>query len=114
MKKVLSFGLLAVVLVLTVFTVACNKKKDVSIIGKWEYFYNETSRNDIYYEFNKDNTGKYSFYGSDKEFKYEDSGKELTIKYEGDTNSSKFEYSIKDDVLTIKDSFGDNVTYKKK
>ena len=114
MKKVFRLSALVIVMMLVVLTVGCGKKEKVTIIGVWEYFSNETARSDIYYEFNKDKTGKYSFYGSELSFTYTDNGEELEIKYDKDTQSSKFEYTIKDDILTIKDSFGDDVTYKKK
>lgn len=114
MKNILRFGTLCLVIVLIFIIVGCGKKEKVTLIGTWEYFSNETVRNDIYYQFNKDKTGKYSFYGSDMSFTYEDDGKEITIKYDKDTVSSKYEYRIEDGKLIIKDSFGDDVTYKKK
>ena len=116
MKKIFKIGSLCLIIGLVVFiaVVGCSKKEKITIVGTWNYFINETVVNEIYYEFNKDNTGKYSFYGSEKTFTYEDKGKEIIIKNDDDTNSNKFEYKIVDGTLTLKDNFGDEAKYKKK
>lgn len=48
------------------------------------------------------------------EFTYTDKGKSVEILYTGNTAPSDFEYIINGDTLTIKDSFGDDVVYKRK
>ncbi len=85
-----------------------------SIVGTFEALDNGKVRNDIYYTFNKDNTGGYTFYGQTKNFIYEDRGNKVIISYEGATSPNEFDYSIKDNILTIKDSFGSDVQYKRK
>lgn len=106
MKKI--FITLAVAfLILT----GCGKK---GIEGVWNYYSSSQERTDIYYTFKNDKTGSYTFYGEEKKFTYLDDGKKVTINYEGSTIPNEFEYTIDKDILTIKDSFGSDVTYKRK
>ena len=113
MKKALKkFSLFAVVLVAVVVLSGCGNSN--SIVGTWEYKDGDNVRSDVYYTFNKDKTGGYTFYGQTKNFTYEDKGTKVKISYEGTTTPNEFDYSIKDNILTIKDSFGSDVTYKRK
>ncbi len=93
---------------------ACSQNDQASdvapIVGKWEY----EDSSDMYYTFNEDGTGSYYFVGGEMKFTYEDDGKALTLHYETATEPSTYKYTIKDDVLSIEDSFGDYVTYIKK
>ena len=105
LKKVSVF---AFVLTLVAVLVGCNNSN--SIVGTWKY----GSSDDIYYTFNKNNTGSYTYSGSTKNFTYEDRGTKVIITYEGNTASSEFDYSISDGKLTIKDSSGNDVIYERK
>ena len=115
MRKVFKkLSVLALSAFLIVIMTGCGKSD--GIVGQWNY-YDETSkkaRTDIYYTFNKDNTGSYTFYGDTKKFTYEDKGTKVKISYENTTVPNEFDYSIKDDMLTIKDSFGSDVKYQRK
>jgi len=107
MKKIIVFILLSLA-----FVVGCNNSN--SIVGTWNYYKDGKTSNDINYNFEKGNTGSYTYAGNTRNFTYEDRGTKIIIKYDGDTNSSEYDYSISDGTLTIKDSFGSNVTYKRK
>ena len=113
MKRVFKLGMIVSVLVVALLITGCGKKAN-PVVGTWSYYRDGETRTEIYYQFNKDNTGKYSFYGNDKEFTYEVDDERVSIKYKTDSNASNLEYEISKGILTIKDSFGSNVTYKKK
>ena len=115
-KKIFSF-VCVVMIALSVLTLTgCgnNEKKseETTIVGSWEY--TGVSSSSYVYTFNEDKTGAYTVYGSEMPFTYEDNGKEITILYNGNTISNTFEYRIEGDKLIIKDSFGDDVEYKRK
>ena len=114
-KAIKKIGVLALATFLIVIMTGCGKS-DKGIVGQWNYYdsTNKKAKSDIYYTFNDDKTGSYTFYGDTKKFTYEDKGSKVIISYENATVPNEFEYSIKDDVLTIKDSFGSDVTYKRK
>ena len=80
------------------------------IVGKWEY----EDSSDMYYTFNEDGTGLYYFVSGEMKFTYEDDGEAVTLYYETATEPSTYQYTIKDNVLSIEDSFGEYVTYIKK
>ena len=106
MKKV--FFSLMLVMVLSVLLVGCGKKK--GLVGTWEY---EASPN-YKYIFNEDKTCSYEYFGTKMECTYEDDGTKVSILYTGNTVASSYEYKIDGDTLTIKDSFGKDVIYKRK
>ena len=113
MKKTLKkISLFAVLVVATIVLTGCGNSN--SIIGTWQYKDGDSVKSDVYYKFNKDKTGEYTYYGSTRNFTYEDKGTKVKISYEGTTTPNEFDYSIKDNILTIKDSFGSDVTYKRK
>jgi hypothetical protein len=93
-------------LTILVFASGCGKEDD--IIGSWvdqnnpSYIYNFNDNNSFSYDF-----GKGYYKGT---YSYNDGTLYLTI--DGDTNA--YEYSIKGDILTIKDSSERSITYKKK
>ena len=113
MKKALKkVSLFAVLLVGVIVLSGCGNSN--SIVGTWEYLDNGKTKSDIYYKFESDKTGGYTYYGQTRNFTYEDKGTKVKISYEGTTTPNEFDYTIKDNVLTIKDSFGSDVTYKRK
>ena len=100
MKKIL---LIIAVCLLTI--TGCQKK--TGLIGSWVH-------DNYVYTFNKDNTGSYTAYSNVLEFTYEDKGDKVTIRYKGNTSSVDFPYKIEKNKLTIKDSFGNDIIYKRK
>lgn len=110
MKKNLLF-IVAFCAIITLFLTGCGKK---GLIGDWAYFNGSSTNSSMYYTFKDEKSGSYNFGGGSRNFTYEDDGKTLTILYDGDTLSSTFEYKLDGDTLTIKDSFGSDVIYKRK
>ena len=80
-----------------------------SIIGSWEYAIGGYT-----YTFNTDGTGSYAAGSTVMEFTYEDSGDKVKILYKGNTVPNEFAYTISGNTLSIEDSFGSKVDYKKK
>ena len=66
------------------------------------------------YNFLTDGKGFYSFFDAKKEFTYTDNGDNVIIHFSGDLMSSTFKYSICENILSIEDSFGNLVRYKRK
>lgn len=110
MKKILS-GIVLVCVFSLLFLTGCGNK---GLEGKWYYFDGSTTRDDIYYTFNSDKTGSYTFYGATQKFTYEDDGTKFTLTYENVTEPTAFEYTLDKETLTVKDSFGSDVIYKRK
>jgi len=107
MKKVLiSIICICSLLMLT----ACGKN---NLEGTWYYFDGSAIRNNMYYKFNDDKTGEYVFIGGKNSFIYETKDGKVTLNYIGGNNSSEYEYKIENDTLTIKDSLGSDIVYKK-
>lgn len=92
----------------------CGSNSEKGLIGKWYYVSGSSTYDDIYYTFNADKSGSYTFYDTTNKFTYEDDGTKVTLNYKEFDNQSELKYSIKDGILTIEDSFGEEVTYKKK
>lgn len=65
------------------------------------------------YNFLHDGKGFYSFFEAKKEFTYTDNGDSVTIYFSGDLMPSTFKYSICENILSIEDSFGNLVRYKR-
>ena len=65
------------------------------------------------YNFLSDGKGFYSFFDAKKEFTYRDNGDSVIIHFSGDLMSSTFKYSICENILSIEDSFGNLVRYKR-
>lgn len=105
MKKLIVF-----VFVLSGFLIltGCEKKNDVNpIVGKWV--------NGAYvYTFNEDNTCTYDANGTKMDCTYEITDDKISILYKNSTSPFETTYKIKNNLLTIKDSFGSNVIYEKK
>ena len=107
MKKIL----LAVALVFTsvLLLTGCTEKKNTNpLVGSWEY------SSSFIYTFNEDKTGTYKAGSTNMEFTWEVDGNKLSILYKGNTTAFETEYKIENDVLTIKDSFDNDVKYSKK
>ena len=109
LKKI---GVVAIIAFVITLLAGCGNSN--SIVGTWEYYDNGSTRSDMYYTFNKNNTGSYTYYTDIKQFTYEDRGNKVVISYEGATSPNEFDYSIENGILTIKDSFGSDVKYKRK
>lgn len=108
-------GVLFLSTFLIIIMTGCGKSSK-GLVGTWNY-YDETSKKaktDIYYTFEDNKEGSYTFYGDVHKFKYEDKGDKVKISYENTTVPNEFEYSIDGDMLTIKDSLGSDVKYKRK
>ena len=113
MKRIIKkLSVIAALSLILVLATACGNSK--SIVGTWNYYDGSSLSNDIYYTFEKGNSGSYTYSGNSRKFTYEDRGNKVSIQYDGDTMASEFDYSIEDGILTIKDSYGNNVTYKRK
>ena len=65
------------------------------------------------YNFLHDGKGFYSFFDAKKEFTYRDNGDSVIIHFSGDLMQSTFKYSICENILSIEDSFGNLVKYKR-
>ena len=65
------------------------------------------------YNFLSDGKGFYSFFDAKKEFTYRDNGDSGIIHFSGDLMQSTFKYSICENILSIEDSFGNLVRYKR-
>ena len=65
------------------------------------------------YNFLHDRKGFYSFFDAKKEFTYRDNGDSVIIHFSGDLMQSTFKYSICENILSIEDSFGNLVRYKR-
>jgi len=92
----------------------CGKEKNESIIGTWYYYSNNKENTEIYYVFNEDKTGSHTLTDNSINFTYELNESQIVIKYVDIDTEGTLDYKIDDDILTIKDSFGDDVTYKLK
>ena len=66
------------------------------------------------YNFLTDGKGFYSFGDAKKDFIYTYTSESVTIHYVGDFIPSTFKYSICENILSIEDSFGNLVRYKRK
>ncbi|MBR6548104.1 MAG: hypothetical protein IKT68_01035 [Clostridia bacterium] len=86
------------------------KTEAVTLVGSWE----SVEISGALYHFHEDGTGAYEFSGSTMNFTYTDDGAKVTIQYENATEPNVFAYTIADDTLSIEDSFGSMVQYKKK
>lgn len=80
-----------------------------AIIGSWEY-----DIGGYVYTFNADGTGNYTAGSTVMNFTYEDDGKTVKILYTGNTTPNEFAYTVSGNTLSIEDSFGSKVEYKKK
>ena len=65
------------------------------------------------FTFNEDGTGNYDAAGTQMPFTYTAEDGQLSILYDGDTLPFESEYTVEGTVLTMKDSFGDDVIYNK-
>ena len=113
MKRFSKILFLVVVMISAFTIVGCGKKEEKKkvpeIVGTWEY-----NSGSYTYTFNEDGTGTYDIGGQKKEFTYKTDGDKLSITYNGSTASFDTTYSIKDNELNIKDSFGSDTIYKRK
>ena len=81
----------------------------VEIIGRWE----AVGFPSFAYNFLPDGIGYYSMADAKKEFTYKIDADCVNIYYPGDIAALNFKYQINEDILSIEDSFGKIVKYKK-
>ena len=106
MKRTLIFLVIAVIC-LSGCENKVNKEKITTIIGTWAH-------GSFIYTFNEDKTCSYDAYGTTTKCTYEIDGNKLSILYEGNDESFETTYTIKNNTLNIKDSFGANTPYTRK
>ena len=115
-RKILAIVCVMLIVFITLILTGCgnNNKKDdnKTIVGTWEYAGSPSTA--YTYTFNSDKTGSYAVYGTEINFTYEDDGQKVSIKYEKNTVPSDYQYKLDGDKLIIKDSFGNDVEYKRK
>ena len=109
-KSIKKICLCLSLIVITIVMSGCGKSD--SIIGTWENNNDGVVNDNISYKFNRNNTGTYKYYTDKIDFTYEDRGNKVVITMNNET--IEHDYSIKDGILTLKDSYGENVIYKKK
>lgn len=104
MKKILITGLLFITIITTS---SCSKKQEPTIIGKWVH-------EDYTYTFNEDKTCTYEFSITKIDCTYELNGDRIAITFSGNTIPFETTYSLEENKLSIKDSFGENTIYDKR
>ena len=82
----------------------------IKILGRWE----AVGFPSFAYNFLLDGAGFYSVADAKKEFEYNADDERVVIYYPGDVAALNFKYEINEDILSIEDSFGNLVKYKKK
>lgn len=118
MKK---FLLVLLTIGVSLILVACGNKNVqpasdgnsvTSIVGYWKNddFLPGT---EFIYSFNEDGTGNYNVSGSDMPFKYVLNGKKISIFYDGNDVPFETDFEIKDNILNVKDSIGNDTLYKR-
>ena len=103
MKKKVAFVLMIMVFCFTL--VGCGNKN--TIVGKW-------AQGSYVYTFNEDKTCSYDALGTLMKCTYEVDGDKLSILYEGNTAPFETTYSIENNKLNVKDSFGNDTIYDRK
>ena len=111
---VCSVAVIAIIAIVIV-VVVINNKGGNGIVGKWKYSGSEFSSLgvDFVYTFNADGTGDYDMSGTKMSFTYIIDGDKLTINYNSSSAPFETEYEIKDNVLNVKDSGGNDTFYKR-
>ena len=84
-----------------------------SLVGTWYYYDNGNVNMNRYYKFNDDKTGSYTSFDTKKTFLYEKKSGEVSLDNITDNVIEVYKYSINDDTLTMEDSNGSKVVYKK-
>ena len=111
MKK-LVIGLFTIVLCL--FLVSCSKVEgNKEIVGTWV---NDTTLEgyEFIYTFLEDGTGTYDVAGTIMNFKYTIKGDRISFEFtDEDMETLDTTFEIKDDVLNVRDSNGEDVLYEK-
>lgn len=105
MRKLLLIPLLCLLLV------GCGNK----LVGTYYYYTESGIKENVSYEFKSDNTGKYTFNDDSRTFTYKIDNNNLEIKYNDENmRTLKTEFVLENGFLKFKNSFGENVTYKKR
>jgi len=79
------------------------------LMGAWSW----NGHLDCGYFFGSDGKGAYFFGGGEKVFEYRDDGDSVMVYYPGELSPSRFRYRIDGDTMSIEDSFGSRVIYKR-
>ena len=108
--KMKNFKKLLIIFVVVLLTGCFNSK---SLNGNYYRVINSNIEDTEYYKFNKDTSGTYVLDGKEQTFKYEDRGNKLVITFDSSLQTVEYDYSLENDLLTIKDSFGIDKKYKK-
>ena len=106
-RKIIN-GLLLIALCFVL--VGCTSEKNL-IVGEWE---TKLGDNSYIYTFNEDKTCSYNASGTVLKCTYEINGDNISILYKGNTYPFETKYSIENNKLNIKDSFGNDTIYEKK
>ena len=85
-----------------------------TIVGTWNQYRDNNENTNIYYTFNKNNTGSYINNGISRDFVYEDRGNKIVITYNDENEPKEIDYTIEQDILTIKNSSGFTETFIRK
>ena len=109
-KTAISVIAIALCLVMTALCLAsCGSKS--AVIGSWD----SKEAPGTVYTFSEDGTGVLDASGTEMKFTYVEKDNTLEITYEGAQSAQVYEYTVKDDVLSLNDkNSGSTIDYKKK
>ena len=113
MKATKILGIALILTLACALLAACGNKKgdEDPLVGKWT---NELMGLEFTYTFNADGTGDYYAAGTDMPFTYTAKDGQLSILFSDVDVPYETPYTIEGKTLTVKDSLGMDVTYKKK
>ncbi|MCR5182758.1 MAG: hypothetical protein K6D56_07010 [Clostridia bacterium] len=125
MKKFFTVLAILMIFIMVLSLAGCGKKaeSDNSLVGTWEYMDEENGIGAVYV-LNEDGTGTYTVIAGEEEvtyeLKYEEADGHLLVSFvnnetfsEDDVFDSEFHFEDAD-ILIIKDSFGEEMTYIRK
>ncbi len=98
-------------ILLCLLLVGCSNK----LVGTYYYYTESGIKENVSYEFKSNNTGEYTFGNDSRTFTYKIVENVLEIKYDDkNMRTLKTEFVLENGFLKFKNSFGENVTYKKR
>ena len=115
-KTVKNLSLVFIAMFTVIILVGCsNSKIDSKVIGTWNY---DTDGLNSTYVFNKDATGEQTIKvgenSSKNKFTYETKEGKILITFENDSDVFEYKYRFEGKNLVLKDSFDEELIYKKK